>query len=315
MQKFVTLRTHALKLDNLSGLCSETVTYASGQKTVLGDLANARLTTLDAALAALRARMDINRKSLLTVQIEEFDGQRDSVFSDLKRSVKTATQSTSVAFVKNAGDALMKVLRPFWDINTEPLASQTDQIDLFRERYEADPDAVAAATTLNIDSVVHNLFLFNDHLKALYAQRFDEEAAIEGPSAESLKPPVVKAYDAFCLAVAQELDALPTPALQTVFDEMNGMRRKYVGRQPLPLTVENTTVEPIPLQTYTSLPITPLPIVHCNNGKETKKRVFTRDFDLTYRNNTNVGEAQCIIHGKGKYAGQYITTFHIARTN
>ena len=313
MQKFVTVKTSKLKIDNLSGLCTETVTYATGQKTVLGNLANARLTTLDTALAAMRARMDINRKSPLTLQIEALDGQRDDAFSILKRSVKTATQNTMVAYVKNAGDALMKVLRPFWNINTEPLASQTDQIDLFREHYEADPDAVAAVTTLNIDGVIHNLFLFNGHLKALYAQRLDEEAAIGGPSAESLKPPVVKAYDAFCLAVEQELDALPTPALQTVFDEMNGMRRKYVGRQPLPLTVENTTVEPIPLQAYTSLPVTPLPIVHCKNGKETKKLVFTRDFDLTYRNNVNVGEAQCIIHGKGKYAGQYITTFHIAR--
>lgn len=312
MQKFVTLRTHALKIDNLSGLCSETVTYASGQKTVLGELATARLTTLDTDLAALRARMDINRKSPLTVQIDAFDKQRDGVFSDLKRVVKAATKS-SVAATKAYGDALMQVLRPFWDINEEPLASQTDQIDLFREHYNANPAAGAASTALNLDPVIHNLFLFNDQLRALYAQRFDEEAAIEGPSAESLKTPVVKAYDAFCLAVAQELDALPTPALQTVFDEMNSMRRKYVGRQPIHLTVENTTVEPMSVQVYTGLPVTPLPVVHCNNGKETKKLVFTRDFDLTYRNNENVGEAQCIIHGKGKYAGQYVTTFHIAR--
>jgi hypothetical protein len=310
MQKFIALKVSNLKIDDLSGLCTETVTYALGHR--VGELANARLVTLDTALTAMRARMDINRKSPLTVQIEALDGQRDNIFADLRRSVKTDTQS-GIPTTKAAGDTLMQVLKPFWNINTEPMASQTDQIDIFHDHYMANSDAVNAAHSLNLSPVLQNLFTCNNQLKALYAQRFDEEAVIDGPSAVSLKPPVVKAYDAFCLAIEQELDALPTPELQTVFNEMNDMRRKYVGRKPLPLTVKNTTVEPIPLQTYTNLPVTPIPVVHYNNGKETKKLVFTHDFDLAYRNNVDVGEAQCIIHGKGKYAGQYITTFHIAR--
>jgi hypothetical protein len=37
------------------------------------------------------------------------------------------------------------------------------------------------------------------------------------------------------------------------------------------------------------------------------------DFDVTYRNNIEAGEAQLFVHGKGKYAGKYITTFHIKK--
>jgi hypothetical protein len=40
---------------------------------------------------------------------------------------------------------------------------------------------------------------------------------------------------------------------------------------------------------------------------------FAKDFDVTYRNNIEVGEAKLSVHGKGKYTGSYNTTFHIKR--
>jgi hypothetical protein len=38
---------------------------------------------------------------------------------------------------------------------------------------------------------------------------------------------------------------------------------------------------------------------------------FTKDYDITYRENVEVGEAALIVHGKGHYTGHYETTFHI----
>jgi hypothetical protein len=313
MEKFIHLSVSNLRLDDLAGLSSETVTLATPHADDLGAVAAAKLATLTDSLAAMQARMDINRKSFLTAQIAQRDSTRDALFTELKRTVKTATQS-SVAETRTAGEAFMRILAPFWDINTEPMASQTAQIDLFFERYVADPAAIAAVTTLNLILVLHNLRYNNDQLKTLYAQRLAEEAAIEGPSASSLKKALVLAYDDFCTAIEITLSATPSAILQNLFYDMNNVRRKYIRRLPTPLDDVHTSVAPIPVQVYTGKPVTPLPRVFFQTGKETVELVFAQDFDVTYKNNTEVGEAKLSVHGKGKYTGRYDTTFHIART-
>jgi hypothetical protein len=314
MQKFVTVNAYSLSIDDVFGLCSETVTLAVAQAIVLGDLGAARLATLQSALAALKARMGINRKSPLTAQIEALDKLRDGRFSDLRRFVKAATQSTTPA-TRAEGDALMQVLKPFWNTLDEPLASQTGQIRIFREHYLADAAALTAAGALNLATLIDDLFAGNDQLAALYDQRFAEEALIEGPSAESLKPPVVKSYDAFCDVVVQTLDALPSEAVQVLFNEMNELRRKYVARLPKDLGAgEHTVVEPIATQQYTEKAVTPLPKAYYREeGKPTTELVFAKDFSLTYKNNINVGTAEVTLHGKGAYKGRKTVTFNIAR--
>jgi hypothetical protein len=63
------------------------------------------------------------------------------------------------------------------------------------------------------------------------------------------------------------------------------------------------------MQPYTGQAITPIPQVFFKT--EDGELHFTVDFYVTYRNNVDVGEAKIIIHGKGKYAGSYTSTFHI----
>jgi hypothetical protein len=313
MQKFITVKVSSLKLYNLVGLCSETVTLGFRQMGILGELGTARVMALSNDLTALKARMDINRKSPLTIQIDALDKGRDGYLTETKRTVKAATLS-SIPETKAVGNTLMQVLKPFWNINTEPLASQTAQIGIFRDHYNANPDNAAAAATLNLTTVIQNLFDHNDQLEGLYGQRLIEDALIEGPSAESLKTPVVKAYDAFCTAVVQQLDALPSPSLQMVFDEMNDLRHKYVGRQPKDLSKgDHCVIVSIPTQPHTGKAVTPIPEAHWHeDSKPTVELTFTKDFSLTYKNNKNAGMAEVTLHGKGAYKGQKTATFNIA---
>jgi hypothetical protein len=77
---------------------------------------------------------------------------------------------------------------------------------------------------------------------------------------------------------------------------------------------DHAVIEPIETQTYTEKPITPLPVVYYREeGKPTVELVFSKDFTVTYKNNINSGTAELIVHGKGAYKGQKITTFNIAR--
>jgi hypothetical protein len=79
-------------------------------------------------------------------------------------------------------------------------------------------------------------------------------------------------------------------------------------------TGDHCVVEPIETQTYTGKPISVIPKVHYREeGKPTVELIFAKDFNVTYKNNEDVGTATLTIHGKGAYRGQKLTTFNIAR--
>ncbi|MDR1102240.1 MAG: hypothetical protein LBL42_00635, partial [Tannerella sp.] len=73
--------------------------------------------------------------------------------------------------------------------------------------------------------------------------------------------------------------------------------------------------EPAPIgqQAYTGLPCTPVPEVLYVTSKGIVRLELGKDFNITYKNNVNVGNAECTIHGKGGYRGHKTVTFIIAR--
>jgi hypothetical protein len=211
----------------------------------------------------------------------------------------------------------------------------------------ADPAASAAINTLGLATMLADLTQANTDLKALSNERLDERSALAGHSASNESAALVSAYDDFCVAVEITLTALPTDALQTVFNEMNDLRRNYIHNLPKDLGAgEHTVVDSIPTQTYTGKPVTVVPRVYYRDvtpvtteaeADETALRATTqqlsvretphqlsvhatthqlslgKDFDVTYKNNIHVGTAELTIHGKGAYKGHFTVTFNIAR--
>ena len=314
MKKFVSLRVDALKLDNLAGLCDETIAVAIPKSPSLGTLGNARMNSLDADNKMLKALLKQQHASALTPEINKLDKQRDADLNEIKRTVATAAKSSTPATAA-AGHTLLGLLKPFWDIGKEPLASQTTQIRIIEERYNANPDATPAAATLGIADLVTRLFVENMSLYALYNERLEAMSGAELPSATSVKQTVVKAYDNFCDVVVQTLDALPSDPLQVLFNEMNDLRRKYVHHLPKDIGAgDNCVVEPIATQQYTEKAVTPIPKAYYREeDKPVVELVFAKDFSVTYKNNVKVGTAEVTLHGKGAYKGQKTVTFNIAR--
>jgi hypothetical protein len=308
--KFIHLYARQLRMDDLAGLAAETVTLGRAQTAALGVLGIAKLDVLSTNVDHFISLLNKAKGSPLTPSIKAEDKKRDTLFAEIKRTSKAASKS-SVPATAAAGAKLWELLKSFWNINKEPMMSQTVQIHILADRYSADTDAVAAAGTLGLEPVMAALFAANNTLAALYNERENDLAAVAGPPASSYKDVVVVAYDDFCETVRLTLSAFPTAPLQLLFNELNDVRRKYISRLPKPLNEKYTSVEPIPMQPYTGAPVTPLPKVFFQTEKETIELQFAKDFDVSYRNNTDVGEAKLSIHGKGKYTGRYDTTFHI----
>jgi hypothetical protein len=314
MKKFIALKVNHLRLDNLAGLCEETVIAAVGQAQSLGTLGSVRMNSLDVAGKRLKSLLNQQHASILTPEVRATDRLRDADWGEIKRTVSTAARS-SIPETAAAGATLLDLLKPFWHIDREPLASQTTLFGAFWGRYTGHPGAEAAVIKLGLIDVVHRLYTDNAKLDGLYNERLAAMAGIEEPSATSVKREVVAAYDSFCDVVEQTLDALPSDALQLLFHEMNDLRRKYIRHLPKDLAAgDHCVVEPVDTQKYTGKAITPIPKAHYReDGKPTVELVFAKDFSVTYKNNVNVGTAEVTLHGKGNYKGKKTVTFNIAR--
>ncbi|MDR0667019.1 MAG: DUF6261 family protein [Prevotellaceae bacterium] len=310
MAKFIALRVSPLRLDDIAGLVTETVTISVPHIAALGEVGEAKLNALITASDLFLSLLNKQRASELTPQILEKDKLRDALFSEIKRAAKTA-QKSSIAEMAAAGTKLIDFFHPFWTIDKEPLMSQTTQISLIARRYADDQALIDAATLVGLTVQIANLFATNTALLALYNTRLEELGVNEGPSASSVKKQVIAAYEEFCRTFELTLSALPTDELQVLFNELNDIRRKYISRLPTPLNSVYTSVAPIAEQHYTGRHLTPLPRVFYQSGDMLRELAFSVDFTVTYRNNINIGEAKLSVHGKGKYIGRYDTTFHI----
>ncbi|MDR0733341.1 MAG: DUF6261 family protein [Dysgonamonadaceae bacterium] len=80
------------------------------------------------------------------------------------------------------------------------------------------------------------------------------------------------------------------------------------------IDIVNAEPAPIQQQQYTGRPVTPpVDVLYVTNKGETVRLVLGKDYDVTYKHNIEVGNAECTIRGKGAYRGNKTVTFIIAR--
>ena len=85
------------------------------------------------------------------------------------------------------------------------------------------------AATLGISDMMTGLEAANTEMSALYQTRNQQNAAVEGPSASSLRAAAAKSYEHFCTSVEQAVNFTPTEILITLFNEMDTLRKTYAS--------------------------------------------------------------------------------------
>jgi hypothetical protein len=93
------------------------------------------------------------------------------------------------------------------------------------------------------------------------------------------------------------------PDIDRLNAEFAKVRHDVAGAEP----------EPIEAQYYTGKPLTPTPRVFYVTPTGTIELELGKDYNLSYRDNTEVGNAKCIVLGKGAYKGSKTVTFIIKR--
>jgi flagellar biosynthesis chaperone FliJ len=163
---------------------------------------------------------------VLTEQVATLDLDCDDRFAEVKRNVSTHLQGRNPE-KKTAAGELKIFFKPYWDTDSKPLNTQTSLTKEMFAKFNASETLTIHAATIGITDMMAGLETANTALAALYQTRNKQGAALEGPSASSLKSATAKSYEQFCTAVEQAVNYTPSDALTTLFNQMDELRKTY----------------------------------------------------------------------------------------
>jgi hypothetical protein len=263
-------------------------------------------------LAKETALMEWVKKSTLTKQIAEADHRMDRALVALNAQVRALEYSTS-ANVAEAAHEVNNMLRNYGKVYVKPYEEQEGDVRTILQQltgaYAVD------ITTLGIAPLVTELQGAFAEFQALLAQRDVKSLQKPAESFTVVRRGIEELYHQIAALVdanasvgnagfAEIIDLL-NPEIERLNAEFHRVRHDIATAQP----------EPIAPQPHTGEPVNPTPAVYSVNAKgETEKLELGKDYNLTYKNNKEVGNAECTVHGKGLFFGHKTVTFVIVNS-
>lgn len=225
-KEFTIVHLSHLKIDDLFSLNKSTIEYADPVKEDIGEMPKLTLGHLVSDNHAMELQMNKALKNVLTPQLTEMNADREDRFSEVKRNVTTALKGRDLA-KKNAAENLKIFLEPYWDINRKAMNTQTGVFHEMFGKYNANVEMKAYAATIGISQMMTELEMSNTQFNTVYQTRLTQEAAVEGPSATSLRAAATQSYEQFCTAVEQAVNFMSSETLVTLFNQLDELRKTY----------------------------------------------------------------------------------------
>lgn len=226
IKEFTTVYLKNLKIDDLFSLIKSTIELADPVKEDIGEMPKVTLGHLVSDKHAMELQMNKALKNVLTPQLSEMNADREDRFSEVKRNVTTALKGRD-AEKKAAAGNLKIFLDPYWEANKKALNTQTGIYHEMFGKYNLNVEMKAYAATIGISQMMTELEMSNTQFNTLYQTRLTQEAAVEGPSATSLRAAATKSYEQFCTALEQAVNFTPSDTLTTLFNQLDKLRKTY----------------------------------------------------------------------------------------
>jgi hypothetical protein len=279
-------------------------------KTVLADL----LPPLNDWQEKEELLMEWVRKSELTAKIAEADQRLDHALVGLSSQVRALEYSADTDIAAAAHRTYL-MLKSYGRVTKKTYEAQSGDVQAILLQF--DGGYAEDATTLGLAdwiAAVQGAFTeFQDLLSQRDAKSIEKPAEgfpVVRRGLEDVYHQIVTVVDANVVtgtpvtqaAFISVIDLL-NPEIERLNAEYHRARRNIATAEP----------EPIPPQGYVDgQPVTPTPAVFYTTPHDgTVKLELGKDYNLTYKNNKKVGNAQCTIHGKGLYTGSKTVTFII----
>jgi hypothetical protein len=257
------------------------------------------------------------QKSDYTAQIAEADHRVDRCITGMNALIEAALHHFDHTTVE-AARSLHNRFQAFGYISKKSYEEETADVNLLLADLNS-PDYLEKVNLVGMTAWVTELSVAETEFEQLLDLRYSETAQKPQGRLADARRDTEAAYRPMIDRIDASAVINDTPDFHEFIAKLNAIvtyyndhthrhARKNLGAG------DHTVIEPIDVQHYTGRPVTVLPAVHYREeGKPTENLALGKDFDVTYKNNTDVGMAELTIHGKGAYKGTKTATFHIAR--
>jgi hypothetical protein len=312
MTKFVALRFKQLPNAAHFNFC----TQVKSTLALAGEPVTIALGTLPAEFNTWynkeQALMEWVRKSELTQLIADADKQMDHILVGFTAKVK-ADEYNPLAKTAEAARRLSIMLNNYKHPYRRPYEQQAG--DMRAILLQLNGDYSVDVQTLGLLSWVTELQAALDAFQQLLTQRDSISLLKPADTFPEVRRGIESTYHQIVTLIDSGAALGVSPDFALFINKLNPeIDRLNLEFNRTRRTIADAEPEPIPQQHYTGQPVTPTPdIFYVTPHDGTVKLELGKDYNLTYKNNTKVGNAQCTLHGKGKYTGRKTVTFIIAR--
>jgi hypothetical protein len=268
----------------------------------------------NALLAEEKKFMEWVDQTVLTKEIREADKQLDRAYTALKQLVRAQTYSPIQAS-KDAAVRVYAMLRKYGSLTKRAYADEEGDILAVLEQTQSGGvyynDIVTMGLSLSVTELQNRFTLFQKLLR----DRDQKMLLKPEKTFKKIRDEIEATYYPMIEIIDGGAALNPTSVFATFINDLNPEINRINAEFKRTLyDISSCEPEPIQVQTYTGFPLTPNPrVLYVTPHDGTTQLEFGKDYNLTFRNNINVGNAFCNIHGKGAYRGKKTVTFIIIR--
>jgi hypothetical protein len=251
--------------------------------------------------------VDAVKASEYTAEIAEADRRVDRDIAGINAAVESALHHFDPVMAEAARRLEIRLKSFRGEIEKKPYEEESAAVKILL----ADLNGAYATqvSTLNLDAWVMELAAAQEDFERLFLLRNIEWAEKPQEKLRNLQRQINTLYRSIVERIDASVVLNGEQPLGAFVSELN-REVEYFNEHShhhARKDIDRAVVASIPNQTWAEKPVIVLPSV----TYEDKELVFTRDYELSYRDNDRPGTATVTIHGKGAYKGTKTATFNI----
>jgi hypothetical protein len=271
-------------------------------------------------IARADAVMSWVRKSQYTAKIAAADAAIDQLLVVINAEVEVGLRSAGSA-IKDSALRVKALLKQFGYIGRKPYTSEEGDLLNLLALFQGDGEYAHDIDNLGMGISVQRLQLATNTFSSLLSLRDAEQ--VEKPAftigqvrkgLEEVYHKMTPLIDANAVTATGEAVAQFEAFFKVLNPLVDRLNEAFEPAEFDLTPAKSTVIAKIPDQVHTNEPVFVLPEVYAIDADGNATRIWPFiDFDLTFRNNIDVGTAVIIIRGKGKYTGETTAKFNIVR--
>ncbi|MDR2385001.1 MAG: DUF6261 family protein [Tannerella sp.] len=266
-------------------------------------------------LAEETKQMEWVRKSILTEQIREADHRMDHALTALRMQVHAQEYHPRKAYAE-AAHRVYTMLQNYKDVNRKPYEEQEGDVQIILQQLQSGGAYYNDASTLGLGALRNELQASYTLFRELLAQRDEKSLLKPEKSFKEVRAEIENVYHKITAIIDAGALMNISSAYGTFIDHLNPeIKRLNDEYHRVKYNIANSEPEPLQPQLYTGKPLTPstFKVLYVTPNDGTITLELGKDYNLTFKDNIEVGNAECTIHGKGAYEGKKTVTFVIVR--